>query len=133
MPINGQPGGIWCGVDDKALSYCWVNNSGFTGALVHTAQAGGLSRTVISSALPFVTAIPKSSHEPYMSGGGGIGDAIKGISPISESNQIHPDQSAESLASSNPYLRPAPPITDQIYGVHRHHHKRRHRFNAGIF
>ena len=41
MHNNGQPGGVWYRVEDKALSYSWAHMSGFAGAMHATASGGG--------------------------------------------------------------------------------------------
>ena len=78
---NRQPGGLWHCPSYKALSYTWAGETGFAGAMRHTAVAGGIRGATLLNHSPMICARSKPENAPYMSynGGASWGSTFKDI------------------------------------------------------
>ena len=76
-----QPGNLWHSPRYKALSYSWLNSTGFGGAMRSTSCGGGIRRHTLLDTIPIVQTATIPQNAPYLRtgmNGGGIMDILKG-------------------------------------------------------
>jgi len=77
---DAQPGGLWHTPRYKALSFSWIGETGFGGAMRSTSVAGSIRRHTMLNTMPMIQTQTTPQNAPYLRSGmagGGIMDILK--------------------------------------------------------